>query len=118
MASSGRHAGAKLSKLLAAFNAADTNGSGSIDKAELGKIVRQCNLGCSKAELLNMFECLDLSEDGEVSLVRAGFGQLCLSRVHEVLPAKVSTFSCTNRFVCRVFRLPPIAALSLSLLLL
>lgn len=64
-----RHAGAnKLDKLIAAFKSCDRNGSGTIDKAELGKVVRQCNLGCSKAELLNMFECLDLSEDGEISL--------------------------------------------------
>jgi hypothetical protein len=49
------------------FDQFDTNGNGTIDKSELGAVLRASGIRFSKAELLQMFDELDLSADGVIS---------------------------------------------------
>lgn len=50
-----------------AFREKDLSNSGSIDKGELPLVLQAAGLKLSKSEILDMFNELDLSEDGEIS---------------------------------------------------
>merc|ERR1719326_467877 len=55
-------------ELVAAFNAMDTDGNGSISNAELREAMRRVNPEATDEQIANMVTLVDVSGDGEVTL--------------------------------------------------